>query len=468
MKIDVRRTGFVGIVLCFGIVCHGCSADPEDTIAPRAAIDPATGAPYAFKTLIDVNLLNANDATNILMLSAADGMWGANLAPYGGPTIDWTYVIDSLTANESKQLVTEDVYNFLLKGAATSYATATSLGKTPNQTMVYYETFLTSASGPVFGTTENDSILLSKTDANGQQVYIHAPDGTAVAAPNQIGKASSLVGGLPVIVNSRSYATTDSRYYYTNAALSNPADGGVSFELNQSFPFDLNIAAGLSYCLDLGKSCYLLLSYDVTQANAQFPNYLSLVQQMLGYLQPYGILSNPNFYLVLPVYGSAIQTSTTFIQSPDLGFINPANINDPDTMLGALSWVKAAYPTGSSGGPPVSPAITGNIDGVTANGDGTATVSGWACALYDPNPVNVDLYLGDNPGRFISRTLANQASGRPVAQACSGTGSTYRFSIPLSASFVAQHAGTKVFVYGISPWGLDNNALDGAGSFTIP
>jgi hypothetical protein len=460
----MKINAIVGIALCCGIVSPSCSVDSDEELEPRAAVDPATGSPYAFKVLIDVNLLNANDATNILMLSAADGMWGANLPPYGGPTIDWTYVIDSLAGN-SKWLVTEDVYNFLLKGSPSSYATATSLGRTPNEAMVYYETYLTSASGPVYGTGENDSILLSKTDANGNQVYIHAPDGTAVAAPNQIGKASTLVGGLPVIVNSRSYVPTDSRYYYTNAALSNRANGGVSFELNQSFPFDLNIAAGLSYCLDLGKPCYLLLSYDVTQANAQFPNYLSLVQQMLAYLEPYGILSNPNFYLVLPVYGSAIQTSTTFIQNPALGFINPANISDPDTMLGALSWVKAAYPTGSPGGPPVSPAITGNIDGVTANSDGTATVSGWACALYDPNPVDVDLYLGN---KFISRTLANQASERAVARACSGTGSTYRFSIPLSASFVAGHAGANVLVYGISPWGLDNNALDGAGAFKIP
>jgi len=114
--------------------------------------------------------------------------------------------------------------------------------------------------------------------------------------------------------------------------------------------------------------------------------------------------------------------------------------------------------------------ILGNIDGVTTDSAGNATLQGWACSANIAQSINVDVYL-DGPagsGTMIGRYLANQTSEPAVASACGVASGSYRFAIPLSAATRASYAGSPIYVHGISPIGGDNSLISNAGTFSVP
>lgn len=114
--------------------------------------------------------------------------------------------------------------------------------------------------------------------------------------------------------------------------------------------------------------------------------------------------------------------------------------------------------------------IAGNIDGAPVDGSGNASIGGWACSAGLAQSINVDLYLGGpyGTGTFIGTYVANQSSEPAVASACSVSGGSYRFNIPLSTTTRGQYGGKTIYIHGISPVGLDNSLLSNSGNLTVP
>ncbi|MBB5360409.1 YD repeat-containing protein, partial [Rhodanobacter sp. ANJX3] len=114
--------------------------------------------------------------------------------------------------------------------------------------------------------------------------------------------------------------------------------------------------------------------------------------------------------------------------------------------------------------------VYGYVGGVSIDGSGNATVTGWACSTGIAQSISVDLYLGGpaGAGTDIGRYTANQASEPAVASACDVSSGSYRFSIPLSVATRTQYAGQVIYLYGISPIGAANLALVNSGNFQVP
>lgn len=113
----------------------------------------------------------------------------------------------------------------------------------------------------------------------------------------------------------------------------------------------------------------------------------------------------------------------------------------------------------------------GKIEKVQLNTDGSASLTGWACALTHPDPISVHLYLGAAAGKggeYISEQKADLASGADVAKACQSKGTAYRFHILLSPELVFKKAGQKIFVHGINPMGRPNKVLVNSGTLKVP
>jgi hypothetical protein len=123
----------------------------------------------------------------------------------------------------------------------------------------------------------------------------------------------------------------------------------------------------------------------------------------------------------------------------------------------------AAHPPGK---------ILGSISGVIRKGDGTYSIQGWACSSWDPKPIAVHLYLNGPAGQsnsvLVKQYLANLASGSVIAKACSTTGSSHRFDIPLSADIIKKQGGHSIFLHGISKIGKSNLLLNQSGKFLVP
>lgn len=140
-------------------------------------------------------------------------------------------------------------------------------------------------------------------------------------------------------------------------------------------------------------------------------------------------------------------------------------------LKAAISLLRSGQnPMGASSSVPFSATVTGIVDGVTNNSDGSSSINGWACSTGSPQSIYVDLYLsgGVGVGTGIGRFLANVASESAVAAACQSTGSAYRFQIPLSADFINQHSGAAIYIHGISPVGLSNLLLGNSGTYAVP
>lgn len=115
------------------------------------------------------------------------------------------------------------------------------------------------------------------------------------------------------------------------------------------------------------------------------------------------------------------------------------------------------------------PAITGNIDGLTSDG---GALIGWACATTHEAPVDVQMYVGGPAGAagsvLVGTYPANQASEASVATACKIDSNNHRFAIPISNELRAQYSGRLIYVYGVSPVGAANLAVNASGRFGVP
>ncbi|HEY4093793.1 MAG TPA: hypothetical protein VGN46_19990 [Luteibacter sp.] len=111
--------------------------------------------------------------------------------------------------------------------------------------------------------------------------------------------------------------------------------------------------------------------------------------------------------------------------------------------------------------------VIGNIDGLSSDNN---SLLGWACSTGLPQSIDVHLYVGGpaGTGTGLSATTANLASEAGVQQACHGTGTAYRFAIPLTEANKVTYYGQSLFVHGISPVGAANDLINGSGSFAMP
>jgi hypothetical protein len=71
-------------------------------------------------------------------------------------------------------------------------------------------------------------------------------------------------------------------------------------------------------------------------------------------------------------------------------------------------------------------------------------------------------------GTFAFSGIANVASEPAVATACNSTGSNYRFWLPIPHTLTQSYGGQTIYIHGISPFGLPNNAINNSGNLTIP
>ncbi|WP_222705351.1 RHS repeat-associated core domain-containing protein [Xanthomonas massiliensis] len=108
--------------------------------------------------------------------------------------------------------------------------------------------------------------------------------------------------------------------------------------------------------------------------------------------------------------------------------------------------------------------VTGRVDDIT-NG----YLSGWACSTHLESPIDVHVYVGGAAGAggtFVGSFRADRDNEAGVAQSCAAGGG-HRFWIDL-APFVAQYAGKKIYVHGISPVGAANPAIAQSGVYAVP
>ncbi len=115
--------------------------------------------------------------------------------------------------------------------------------------------------------------------------------------------------------------------------------------------------------------------------------------------------------------------------------------------------------------------VTGNIDGVTVDGSGNATINGWACSTHLNQSIGVEVFAGGASGAGgvrITTATASVASEPAVASACQASGSNYRFKVPLTDAMRSQYGGQVLYMYGDSPVGVGNLVLARSGSFTMP
>ena len=114
--------------------------------------------------------------------------------------------------------------------------------------------------------------------------------------------------------------------------------------------------------------------------------------------------------------------------------------------------------------------ITGNIEGVTIDGSGSASIRGWACSTGLTQSIAVHLYVGGaaGTGTAVGAYTANEPAEAGVLSACQVSSGNYRFTIPLSNATRAQFGGQPIYIHGISPVGGDNLTIGQSGSFTVP
>lgn len=113
--------------------------------------------------------------------------------------------------------------------------------------------------------------------------------------------------------------------------------------------------------------------------------------------------------------------------------------------------------------------IRGYADGIFVDANGGHFLAGWACNRHANRSVGVHVYAGGPAGKgtFVTAAIANQASEPAVAHACRAKGGAYRFTIALDP-FLAQFAGQKLYVHGLSSFGLANKLLTKSGRYRMP
>lgn len=115
--------------------------------------------------------------------------------------------------------------------------------------------------------------------------------------------------------------------------------------------------------------------------------------------------------------------------------------------------------------------INGYIGPVQTQGS-SVIISGWACSMGTSTPIDVHFYAAEagaaNPA-FVSSTTANLPSESAVGAACNDPSSApHRFTMTIPKATAHATAGKLIYVYGISPAGGANSALNMSGLMMMP
>jgi len=152
--------------------------------------------------------------------------------------------------------------------------------------------------------------------------------------------------------------------------------------------------------------------------------------------------------------------------------LNPAVRHDFD-VSGLTAWVVNPPLSNWSNGyyiPAVDRAVIGNVDGVVQSGL-QYFLNGWACARTYSGSIAVHVYVGGpygGGGTLAFSGAANAGSEPAIASTCNSTGSAHRFSLPIPHTITQNYANQPIYVYGLSPYGLDNSLIANSGTYRIP
>lgn len=118
---------------------------------------------------------------------------------------------------------------------------------------------------------------------------------------------------------------------------------------------------------------------------------------------------------------------------------------------------------------PGSAKVLGNFAGLQLE-SGQVYLLGWTCLKNYSSSIDVRIFLNGRAatGEFLKNYPANLVSESGISAACGTIGIWHRFKIPLTRQELIQHAGKKLYIYGISPYGLGVSELGRSGELTVP
>jgi hypothetical protein len=82
--------------------------------------------------------------------------------------------------------------------------------------------------------------------------------------------------------------------------------------------------------------------------------------------------------------------------------------------------------------------VVGVLEAVGAYPDGSAIISGWACAANDPNPLETLITIGDMGYVRVAADQPQNSAGLPC------TGNNHAFLVTVPAAYVLEHKGAVV------------------------
>lgn len=115
--------------------------------------------------------------------------------------------------------------------------------------------------------------------------------------------------------------------------------------------------------------------------------------------------------------------------------------------------------------------VIGEIMGVTAGQNGTATLSGWACETGSTSPPNVRVTFGKPApaGVALYSVPANQPTSASLSAKCGANQKPQGFQITLTARDVTRFSDQKIFAYAASQSDNSNGSeLGGSAKFKLP
>jgi hypothetical protein len=280
-----RRRGFFLVLTAIMILPIAAFAQTRSDCSAAGAC----GAPAGFQILVDTNQIQPAEAPQAARF-AADGVWSIPLnSPHG---IDWTRTLSALDA--SRWSVSED------NPGATSQAdlVSTSMHRMVDGAMFYNE----------------DGLATPLSDAQIAQYAAHVVPGLGAI-------------GARIVLLTRSFGDGDPRQLQLRHALANPNVSGATFEFSpDTIKPAWKLDAGCSYILSLHKKCYLLMP-----PKRGTLDYVGNIEQAIAYFgKTKALLTNPNVYIVLAVYGR-----------PNTVHYISTSGSDRDSIEAAVAWLKA-------------------------------------------------------------------------------------------------------------------------------
>lgn len=426
---------------------------------------PASAATHMYKVVPDLNAILWNDWANCDTkcrddLRSSDGVY-VNPYPVSStmsdiPETQWPSIMAVMTNNSAWPVYAEETYDctFVVLGQyagrtriiATDYSMGALAAKYAGRLdgfIVYHETGL-----PTCGDDRTQTnIPSSKLDTFPSNTL----DNSQLAVVGSLYPGNVSVAG-KIVVHARAYDENSegglTRAQRIDAALGNANTGGLIIEQNPhavSIP-GLNIVQVLNKAISLGKGAALLVPpVDGEQ------NYLGKIHTMMKYLE-----TNPNGNLL----AQGVWIVPAAYSNPRLGipYANAGGLPS-NSLRAVIKHLKNARAKGLSYANDNNFAVTGWLDAVERV-PGGVVVRGWACAKNWEDSINVHIYVENTAVKSVT---ANRVSEGPIAAACSSTGTAYRYYETFSETDRIANAGKRVYVYGISPFDLANNGLNGNG-----